>query len=226
MKVTHEENGYTLELEIEKDSGDEEESDMLMTNYGEIIASYIVRKSGDLLKLVGDDGVFQKNSIFIFCLINFVVAFVVYELPFIYYMPDFYCKDEKGLSYKCSEHVACNNKYGFDVKIERISLNSEFNLYCDRRSLETEGMSIIFLFSGVITLFLSILSDHIGRIPILFIGWITTTTGCLLSYLSNEYLYIVFGVALSMLGVDLYASIMFVYNNEITGKLIRSEYKK
>lgn len=222
-------NDYAqYELDFDKSGlvSQDDESYFLLKEDHEIIKNYFHLKVADLLSIAGDNKRFQKIILVVFSLLGIIAAFVIYELPFIYFSPNFSCKTEDGEYFKCTEKEACNSKYGFKTENVKISLETEFDIFCENKSLETHAKSFIFFFAGVLVMILSIISDYIGRLPIFYISWFLCILGTSLSYFAKNYYIIVLGVAISFTGVDLFYSTLFIYTNETIGRLIRIKNAK
>lgn len=60
------------------------------------------------MKIVGDEGVFQKNLLKILIVMNFVHSFNNFSLFYIFYPPNYLCLSAAtGLYTKCNKEKAC-----------------------------------------------------------------------------------------------------------------------
>ena len=75
--------------------------------------SYKNLKVANILKQVGDEGVYQKYIVVTMSLIGFFYGFVMYSIPYFFYEPDFLCEQENGTFVPCSQKDACNNVLGY-----------------------------------------------------------------------------------------------------------------
>ena len=221
-KLIRTENGFTLNIDHKTLEALDEETNFLLRRKQSIIQNYLSIQTSDLLKTVGDNGAYQKMVLIFFSLLGVIACFIAYELPFIFFPANFYCSDSSGNFTSCSETQACSNEFGFRVEHPKISLVSEFEIYCGNKGMETHSKSFIFFFAGIIVMVFSFLCDVIGRTAIFYISWVICLAGCLLSYVASDLKSIVVGMGLSLAGIDLFYSILFIYSNEVIGSSLRS----
>ena len=216
------EEHFTLNIDRRTVARLDEETNALLSKEQSIIQNYLSIRTPDLLKTVGDNGAYQKMVLIFFSLLGFIACFIVYELPYIFFPANFYCKDAAGNLSACTESQACANEFCYKVEHPKHSLVSEFGIYCDKTGMEVHAKSFIFFFAGVVVMIFSFLCDAIGRTAVFYVSWIICLAGCLLSYVASDFKSIVVGLALSISGIDLFYSILFIYSNETIGSALRS----
>ena len=147
-------------------------------------------------------------------------------MPFIFFAPDFKCADSEGVFSPCSEEKACSNIYGYMVDTKKTSMVSEFKMWCENKHMLTNGMTFVFFLAGSLVMVFSVLTDYLGRLPIFYFCGLMNCIGCILAYFSISYYPILLGVALCFTGVDLSCNNIFIYINEVAGRITRCKIAK
>lgn len=155
-----------------------------------------------------------------FCMI--INGYYTFSVPYIYFEPSFICKSGTA-KYPCSQTEACKNPEGYIVMIERSSIVTEHELYCDRRKYKSIAISLMNLLGGFLSLIFTTASDHHGRLIILKIGIVMAlvASGLLMfvkSYLLNTILNIFLWLFL-----DVLISMIYVYFSEISSGQLRQK---
>ena len=174
-----------------------------------------------LLKTVNDNGKYQKIMFLYFFIISLALSLNYANISFVFYSPDFYCLDKDGNSFKCEETVACANEHGYFVKSQRHSLTIDYQLYCDRKYIETLGKNFIFSIASIGCLLTSWLSDFLGRRILNIGGTFLMITGSILALSGKLYPSIV-GIVFCFLGMDLLYNLIYTFGNENMGKKLRN----
>ena len=174
------------------------------------------------LQLVGNSGRYQYYVITILAFSFLIMGFLNTILAYTYYVPEFHCL-KNNISYKCSQKEACELGH-FDVVKKRISVVTEFELYCGKKKLMvTSSQSFIFVFAALITFSVAIFSDKIGRKRCFYVMIFCAVLGGLFAIFSNGLFFIVFGVLLIWTSTDIFYSIALIYSNEIMSDYLRSK---
>lgn len=120
----------------------------------------------DLIILCGGNNRYQKLLLLALILILFIQGFGGVLLPYIYFVPDFYCIDNTNFpasKFKCTETEACKNPGGFEVLVARSSIVSIHKLWCDRAYIKSTAISVINFGASTIFYGINMLADRYGR---------------------------------------------------------------
>ena len=214
---------YTLILENKLSLFQDRQRTESQDRNEKLINNFKSLQVADLLKMSGDSHTFQWIVICVLFLCYFVPACFMNQIPFLFFVPDFQCKTADGGLFKCSENEACSNPYGYQVDPVKVSLNTEFNIYCENKYIETASKTVYFLIPAISSLFVSILSDYAGRIPMFYLSWILATIGSCISFFSTDFNFIMIGMILSNMGGYFFVAMIIVYANEVIGSDLRSK---
>lgn len=176
-----------------------------------------------LLEITNNEGKYQKRLLFYFCVVGFFMSSVGNMLPYIFYSPTYYCNDGNGSSFTCSEIIACNTPHGFTTTSDKYSIVDHYSLYCENHSLAVWGKSSVFTFSSIITMIIVITSDYWGRLMIFYASWFAIIIGCLICNFTETYFSKIIGIGFLKTGCYSFFSGIYIYSNEITGKVIRRQ---
>ena len=199
-----------------------EEEQEFLTHEKKIVNNYFKLSAADLLAISGDDKKYQKIVMVVFSILGVIAAFVMFELAFVFYMPTFMCRDKDNTLSKCTEKQACSSEFRYETQIDKVSLTTEFGMFCENKVQETHAKSFIFFFAGTLVMFWSVLSDKIGRLTVFYGSWVWMVKGTIISYFSTNYYMSVLGLGIAFGGVDLFYSTLFIYTNEAIGSKMRS----
>ena len=194
---------------------EKESEEKIKSNYNKI-------KVSNLLKISGNQGTYQIKLLIITALIIYLTSFHNFYQPYIFQDPKFLCYDQKGMLSNCEEQEACKNPFFFEIKIERRSLITEYDLFCNRRYLFVFIQSFIFFAGALISFFFNYLSDSYSRKKILFVSGIFFLFGSLFCF-SNFFYIIIFGLTLQIAGIDLITSMFYLYFNESMSCYLRNK---
>lgn len=175
----------------------------------------------ELLEISGNAHTYQKRVLGIFIFVQFFYGFIYSMIPYLYFTPSFLCLSLEGSAYPCNETEACGNKYGFSTTSERDSLVTRFELYCDKKYLDTYGKNFIFGFAAIGCFLITAYSDYRGRKIIYLLSCMTLIGGGLLG-MANDYITVVVGMSLCFLAMELFLTFAYIYTNEIVGTSLRS----
>lgn len=184
---------------------------------------YRLIKVHDLLAHVGDDKNYQKLLLVFLCLFNFFYSFIAFQIPYVFYEPNYFCKGADGGLVACTMEAACSSKYGFTTYAPIRSLVVENQLYCERRSLLHLSQGIFVVTGGFMAFLFAFLSDKIGRKPIFLVSYVLTVAGTFVCMTSRSLPIIVIGNILSWSGMDTFFSMVYVFCNETIGSALRSK---
>lgn len=180
-------------------------------------------KVNELLAHVGEDQRYQRLILMFLCMFNFFYSFIAFQIPYVFYEPNFYCKAADGSTYPCTMETACANPYGFTTYSPIRSLVVENKLYCDRRIYLHVSEACFVVTGGFMAFLFAFLSDKVGRKPIFIISYVLTVAGTFVCLTSRSLPVIVIGNVMSWSGMDTFFSMVFVYVNEIIGSALRSK---
>lgn len=191
-----------------------------VTNFTENYKKISVSK---ILKTVGNENKYQYYIFYSFCFIFLTMGFFGNLLTYTYYIPDFYCVNTKGENYKCSQKEACLTK-NFIVKSARESVITEYELYCNEDTLYVAtSQSFIFIFAAILTFFVAVISDKIGRKNTFYIMLVFFFIGSMLSIFSESFLVLSLGLAFTWTAIDIFYTMSSTYFNEISSNYLRSK---
>lgn len=117
----------------------------------------------ETLEIAGNSGLYQKIILCLFSFVSFSLGVNFIAVPFLFYHPQFKCKDIHGNLTNCSEKEACSNAYGFVVESEKISLTTEYQIYCDNAYKEEWAKAFLYFWVAILVSSFSMISDKIGR---------------------------------------------------------------
>ena len=209
-------------LEYDNTRLTKEEEKELLKEEKNIINNYFSLSAADLLAISGDNKRFQIIVMIIFAALGVIAAFIIYEMPFVFYEPKFMCPDTSGIMQRCEQEEYCKLDNRPELHPDKFSMTQEFNLICENKSVATNGKSFVFFFAGVLVMVWSVLSDKIGRLAVFYGSWIWAIKGTIISYFSTNFAFSIFGLGLAFGGVDLFYSTLFIYTNEVIGSNMRS----
>ena len=179
-------------------------------------------KTSELLSVVNQNGRYQRFVFFYFLILSVALSLIYVNIAYVFYSPDFFCLNEDGSSFECSETIACHNRFGFYIESNRKSLTITHKLYCEDKYIETLSKNLIFGLTPISGLIVSIISDLKGRLILNVFGGILLLIGTLLCF--SEGLYIVIaGLIISFFAVDLLFNFLYTYSNECFGLKLRSK---
>ena len=222
MTTNQQKNNDIYYLEYDNTRLTKAEEQELLKKERSIINNFFTLSVADLLAISGDDKRFQKIVMVLFSVLGVIAAFIINEMPFVFFSPEFHCYDENRALRVCKQAEACSNQFGYEVINTKNSLTSEFGLFCEKRTLEINAKSFVFFFAGTLVMFWSVLSDKIGRLSVFYGSWIWTIKGTIISYFTTNYYFSILGLGLAFGGVDLFYSTLFIYTNEVIGSKMRS----
>ena len=200
------------------------EEELSLDQKQDFIENYHKIQISEILKISGNEGKYQY---FIFSLFSFVylaLGITSNIIPYSYYTPKFFCKDEHNNEFECSHKMACDLN-NFRIEKKRESLITQFNLYCgnDFNYVNTSQL-YIFIGSAVISLFVALISDRIGRKKSFFIILFLFIGGFLSSILFDRFFFIVLGIVVVKSGILAFHTIANLYINEICSNFLRSKF--
>ena len=164
----------------------------------------------------GGEGVYQRRMYLIFMVVLLTNGLLAFMLPYIYFEPDFYCKDESGVLTKCPEAEACVSEFGFTTSSPRSSIVTINELWCDRRILKFSAISFINFSASIVSTILISASDSVGRVKVLYLALVMLLIGLLAAMFVTEFYVNVFLNSVIWLSCDIFMAVSFVYMFEIT----------
>lgn len=97
-------------------------------------------------------------------------------------------------------------------------------MYCGKKmAIVATSQSYIFFMAAILTFIVSLVSDKIGRKPILNLIWVFGISGCLFGILGDGAFTISNGVLLIWTATDIVFSVGVIYINEISSNYMRSK---
>jgi MFS family permease len=172
----------------------------------------------EILEIIGEQSTFQYLTLIYFCLCTMFVASISFAMPFIYYVPVFYCKGKTpNILFQCTQEEACSNEFGYILDDSVRSATYEFNLVCDNKILMTRAQNVVFLVSGFGVYIFSILSDLWGRKPIFFLAFGLVSTGAFLVLVQNNFYLFILGHLIIYFGKYSYISVLYTFCTETMG---------
>ena len=157
------------------ESNENELNDSILTpelnadNFALIKNTYQNLQIKEVLEIIGQENRFQYITLIYFCICTMFVATISFAMPFIYYLPKFYCNGQSpDEQYECPQEQACQNPFGYTLDDSVKSAVYIFDLVCENKIKMTRAQNIVFLIPGFGVYIFSILSDIMGRKPIFF----------------------------------------------------------
>ena len=173
------------------------------------------------LKLVGENGRYQRLLLLSCCLVSFSLGINFIATPFLFYQPTFLCYDESLNFKECTQKEACPNQFGYTTKCEKISLTSTYKIYCENAYMEKYAKSLLFISVAFSVISFSSVADRIGRRTVLRIlaCMLLVSTFGILTFQSFEGIWISY--CLSYACGSSYFCVSSIYFSEIMGILKR-----
>ena len=185
------------------------------------IKNYLSLKTSNLLKISGDSKNYQKIILLKICYLNFFISFIYNSFAYLFYMPDFLCYNKKGELSKCTNKIACKNKFGYEIISQRISLVTKYNLFCENEFLYTNGIAYIFLISGISSFIFTFFTDFFGRSFILkFSSFFFLVGGFFILF--DNYYFIIFGLGFLFCYDEIFISTIYIFTNESMNHFYRN----
>lgn len=178
-------------------------------------------KVADLLYFVGDNMRYQKIVLVVFSLMSSIIAFVAYEFPFIFYEPTFMCIVDLDSPYACSAKSACSNPMGYYIVSARKSIITEYSLYCEKEYLLLYGKALFLVAGSIGSIILIVLTNTVGRLPILYASGTCLIIGTTISYFAKNYKTMFVGLSFCSISMTSFIPLMNIYMNETIGKFMR-----
>ena len=141
-------------------------------------------------------------------------AFFFLSIPILFQNPDFQCPNNKICPF--SDPNICLNKI-ISPNYNRVTISSEFGLYCEQRYLKALAQSLPFI-GGIFGIHaVSYLSERIGRKSASMIFWGISSVFLLLIPVVNNFIFLCFGFFLIGFGLIGSTTNHFTILSEQTG---------
>ena len=138
-----------------------------------------------MITLAGEFGIYQKLLLVLFLFEWFILSFGLMMPVYIFKSPQFLCNGKV-----CEE-----NNGGCVDKIlkpsNRVTISTEFNLYCQRNYLQSVGISLVYIGSFFGMVIMGFISDNFGR--------------------KRTQIFGLFFVTIGMVGLPLMPTLLFIF---------------
>lgn len=171
----------------------------------------------NLLGIAGDRHSYQLFLVCQMCLIGFFQAAFSNSLPYIFKTPNYMCHNEKGDTWVCDRSEACQKDQGFTLFSSVYSINLKFELVCENEYLVTQSIVLVLVISGLVSCFLFLLADCLGRKKLFFMCCGLQVIGLLAAALAQDLFFLVLALTVTFTGNYLWFSNSFVYCSEMFG---------
>ena len=125
----------------------------------------------------------------------------------------------------CSEAEACEDKFGngFTVFSPRVSLVTEYSLYCEKGNIYSQCISFLFFYTAIISFLSSLGMDYVGRKASMVISVIMMVIFGGVALVWPTVAMTTFSLANLFVAYDLFFNAAAILINETIGGSLRSE---
>ena len=155
------------------------------------------------------------------------VGIHIFTFVYVFLSPEFFSASDPSLSsihtfltLGLSEEEACATQ--FIIKAPFKSLTSEYRLFCERRYLKELGEFLLMAMASILTLFLSVIQDVLGRKKLLLVCFFLCILGFFCMVLGQSLIARLFGLMFLWSHKEIVSIAMFVLSNELLVNPIRN----
>ena len=169
----------------------------------------------EIMEKLGEFGRLHYQLLIWCILISLATTANQNAIAFVMQDPVFFCKDDIGGFYECTQERACKNVYGYRLEYDKESIIIDHRLYCDQRWMKIWGESIIFIASSVLSTLLMFIIERFGRKTVFFVVTILTFVFNVILLLSKNYWTVVTCFTMLWALSYLYNTNFYVYSTEV-----------
>ena len=179
-------------------------------------------KMEDILKNLNSySSRFQIKTVVIITLVFSVVGMHVFTFVYMFLSPDFFSLEQNPQSKiyiktnysELSEEEACTQGFRASTNFETIT--SEYKLYCEKRYMKELGEFLMMVAASVMTIFLSMIQDMLGRKKMVLVCFVLPVVGFGCIYFGNSLFIKLVGVMFFWSYMEVLSIALIVLMNEL-----------